>query len=236
MELFYTKNIDRSKAFLTDGEALHCTKVLRNKPGDNVLVTDGMGEMFNATILSASPKEVVLALNGVAAREDRGYYLHMAVALTKNSERFDWFLEKATELGLDEITPLVCTHSLRKVFNYDRAERVLMSAMKQSLKCRLPKLNEPILASAFLEKMPQEGCLKLMGHCREGEKSALPLLLSNGGERVVIMVGPEGDFSVEEIERGTLSGFEMFHMGSARLRVETAALTAVTAVYLNYLR
>ncbi len=241
MELFYTNYIENDAAYLEGQEHIHCTRVLRNKPGDTIHFTDGRGETYLAKIVSVQRKHTELQIvETLPGRESRCYRLHMGVALTKNIERYEWFLEKAVEIGVDEITPLVCEHSVRSTFKHERAERLILSAMKQSLKSKLPVLNKATDFSEFLSNTAfSENSLLMMGHCREGEKESVCSLLKShnpeGSPDIVILIGPEGDFSVNEIEVLLESGFKAMHMGESRMRVETAALTAVNAVYLNYL-
>ena len=244
MELFYTKNIDNGTAVLDEQESVHCTKVLRHKPGDLINFTDGIGYLYKGELLTSKGKEAnIKILEREVGADSRPYYLHMAVALTKNYDRFEWFLEKAVEIGVDRVTPLVCEHSERRIFKYERAERLILSASKQSLKTFFPVLDDIEKASHFITSA-NDNSLKIMGHCREGEKEAITSILGAVKEtwaskddkpHIVIMIGPEGDFSVEEIELATNSDFRVMHLGNSRMRVETAAVTAVTAVYLNYL-
>ena len=241
MELFYTNSIENDTAYLEEQEHIHCVKVLRNRPGDTLHFTDGKGTVYLATVLSVQGKRTELKIKERASEYGaRGYRLHMAVSLTKNIERYEWFLEKAVEIGVDEITPLVCEHSVRRTFKYERAERLILSAMKQSVKSYLPVLNGVTELPDFLKAAAfRSNSLMIMGHCREGEKESVCSLLKQykpmGFPEIVVMIGPEGDFSVNEIETLIDVGFKAMHMGESRMRVETAALTAVSAVYLNYL-
>ena len=234
MELFFTTNIQGDTAWLDEQESTHCTRVLRHVAGDEIHFTDGRGILYTGRISDKSGKQVVLQIiDRNSNYMKRGYYLHMAVAPPKNPDRFEWFLEKAVELGIDEITPLEGEHSQKRSFNMARGERLIMAAMKQSLKTTLPVLNPITKASALIEKYSNsDDFQKLIGHCRDGEKSPITTLL---GEpfKVLILIGPEGDFSVSEIALAQKCGFKPFSLGESRLRTETAALTAVTAVYLT---
>ncbi|GAB1473420.1 16S rRNA (uracil(1498)-N(3))-methyltransferase [Bacteroidota bacterium] len=234
MELFFTTNIEGDTAWLDEQESTHCTRVLRHAAGDEIHFTDGRGILYTGRIVDKSGKQVVLhIIDSNSNYMKRGYYLHMAVAPPKNPDRFEWFLEKAVELGIDEITPLEGEHSQKRSFNMARGERLIMAAMKQSLKTTLPILNPITKASALIEKYSNsDDFQKLIGHCRDGEKSPITTLL---GEpfKVLILIGPEGDFSVSEIALAQKCGFKPFSLGESRLRTETAALTAVTAVYLK---
>lgn len=269
MELFYTTNIIGNSAILDQQESIHCTKVLRHKSGDFVNFTDGKGYLYYGKLLESRGKEATIEILGREEGTDsRPYYLQMAVALTKNYERFEWFLEKAVEIGVDRVTPLVCDHSERRVFKYERAQRLIHSASKQSLKTFFPVLDDITKASQFITTLenPSENsshvslanfknttAIKIMGHCREGEKESITSILGvikenwaiktdsqlkqDGIDKphIIIMIGPEGDFSVEEIELALKSEFKIMHLGNSRMRVETAAVTSVSAVYLNYL-
>ncbi len=244
MELFFTTNIEGDTAWLDEQESTHCTRVLRHVAGDEIHFTDGRGILYTGRIVEKSGKQVVLQIiDRNSNYMKRGYYLHMAVAPPKNPDRFEWFLEKAVELGIDEITPLEGEHSQKRTFNMARGERLILAAMKQSLKTTLPILNPITKASALIEKYSNSDDFhKLIGHCREGEKSPITALLGECVKRqntsvsepfkVLILIGPEGDFSVSEIALAQNCGFKPFSLGESRLRTETAALTAVTAVYL----
>lgn len=251
MELFFTTNIQGDTAWLDEQESTHCTRVLRHNAGDEIHFTDGRGILYTGRIAGNTGKladkfgkQVVLQIiDRNSNYMKRGYYLHMAVAPPKNPDRFEWFLEKAVELGIDEITPLEGEHSQKRSFNMARGERLILAAMKQSLKTTLPILNPITKASDLIEKYSNSDDFhKLIGHCRDGEKSPITTLLgecvnqqkSSIGEpfKVLILIGPEGDFSVSEIALALKCGFKPFSLGESRLRTETAALTAVTAVYL----
>ncbi|MFA5713711.1 MAG: RsmE family RNA methyltransferase [Bacteroidales bacterium] len=252
MELFYTTNILDGKALLDAAESNHSTRVLRNRLGSRISFTDGKGSLYEGVIVKIGKWESEVEIVSISeGRDKRGYNLHMAVAITKNISRYEWFLEKAVEIGVDRITPLVCDNSERKVLNRERELKIVLSAMKQSLKTTLPHLDETISAKSFIDSIGDRGGglpiipngatllqepIKLMGHCREGKREAITKLLKLGSSNsFVVMIGPEGDFSKEEVEGAAKGGFNFFHLGASRLRVESAALTAVNALYLNYL-
>lgn len=245
MELFYTNNIVDNRAILSVQESIHCTRVLRHRPGDTINFTDGKGYLYSGKLLDKKGKEVAIEiLSQEKGLDSRHYYLHMAVALTKNIDRFEWFLEKAVEVGVDRVTPLICDHSERRVFKYERAERVILSAAKQSLKTLFPILDHATKALDFIESnfnsdnLNYSNILKIMGHCRDGEKETITSILNAAKldkPSIVIMIGPEGDFSVEEINLALKNEFRIMNLGNSRMRVETAAVTAVNAAYLNYL-
>ena len=268
MEIFYSRKVDGSLCTLDEEESAHCVRVLRHREGDEIHVIDGEGTFYTCSIVDASPKAVGARVLGV--EKDWGahpYRLTMAVCPTKNIDRYEWFAEKGTELGLDEIVPVIGERSERKVFRSDRLERVLLSASKQSLKGAIPKIGEMVSVKEFVEKAPKDA-LRLIAYCFENEeaprisiKDALLNDFAPGGQNaaytererseggigrpeagrggklpeIVILIGPEGDFSRGEAEAALSSGFVPVHLGASRLRTETAALTAVEAVYLHFM-
>lgn len=239
MELFFTTQINGSAATLDEQESTHCLKVLRHKRGDLITFTDGAGKLYEAKISDTKGKFCQLEIISATERaERRPYYLHIAVAPTKSLDRYEWFLEKAVEFGVDRITPIIADHSERRVFKRERGERVVLSAMKQSLKTSLPLLDETAQFKDFASSLYSESFqgAKLIGHCNPGERrelseiiTGLPLL--EGKKRVIILIGPEGDFSPEEVSLALEKGFTDFTMGESRFRVETAAVAAISALY-----
>lgn len=231
MQLFYAPDIIPPVHVLNEEESRHAVRVLRLGVGARIHLVDGRGGLYEAEVTVASPRGCEVRV--VSSVEDfgaRGYRVVMGVAPTKNSERFEWFLEKATEVGLDAVVPLECANSERRVFfKPGRAEKVLVSAMKQSLKARLPRL-EPLTPFRELVCRPFEG-VKLIAHCREGERVPITEALRPGSD-TIILIGPEGDFTEEEVTLATRNGFVPVSLGESRLRTETAALVAVTAAYL----
>ena len=312
MELFFSRDFVGNVCRLDMDESAHCVKVLRHREGDMIHVIDGEGTLYSCRLLDASPKAAEAEVVGV--EPDWGahpYVLQMGVCPTKNQDRFEWFAEKATEFGVDVITPTIGDHSERKVFKTDRLKRILLSASKQSLKGAVPQVDEPVTLSDFIrsfevgsfENIPLERSevgisrpavpgvclqtrkggkaagdsrgqspLKLIACCYEGEEKRVSIAdaltvfdgsapansatigkeggpRSGGAERseafvgtetvksvprIVILIGPEGDFSREEVELAIKCGFKPVHLGPSRLRTETAALAAVTAVYYHF--
>ena len=239
MELFFSRDIDGSVCRLDADESAHCVKVLRHREGDDIHVIDGEGTLYTCRILSASPKEVEAQVTGV--ERDWGshpYKLRMAVCPTKNTDRYEWFAEKATELGVDVITPVIGDHSERKVFKTDRLKRILLSASKQSLKGAVPQVDEALpLRDLIRSYASSYDVLKLICCCYEGEEkraSIREVLAECQASDIVILIGPEGDFSREEVALALECGFRPVHLGPSRLRTETAALAAVAAVYFHY--
>jgi len=229
MQLFYNPDInpDNTLFIFDKEESRHIVKVLRKKDGDNVYITNGKGYLLTAGITFASEKKTEVAIIESQFFEPADYYLHLAVAPTKMNERYEWFLEKATEIGIHEITPVLCDHSERTVFKADRFEKILQSAMKQSLQYYMPKLNEPVALAQFLQQ-EHEGMLYI-AHCDETEKTLLKTALQPK-QRVTILIGPEGDFSQKEIALAIAKKFVPVSLGNTRLRTETAAVVAAHSV------
>lgn len=239
MEVFYSRQIEGGYCTLDPEESGHCVRVLRHRDGDEIFVIDGEGTLYTCVLTDASPKAAVARV--VKEEPDWGahpYYLQMAVCPTKNLERYEWFAEKATELGLDEIVPVIGEHSERKVFKPERLRRILLSASKQSLKGAIPTVAEPISVKEFIRSCPPDA-LRLICCCFEGEVPRLSindiLARLEPAPRIAILIGPEGDFSRDEAAQAIAAGFIPVHLGPSRLRTETAALTAVEAVYLHFI-
>ena len=226
MQLFYLEN-PKSEIILSAEESKHSIKVLRKKEGDILNFTDGKGMFYQAKIILADSRKCKLQ---VVSREQKSknhdYYLHIAIAPTKNIERFEWFLEKATEIGIDEITPIICFRSERKTIKNERASRILLSAIKQSLKYHLPKLNETTSLKNFL-KQDLLG-KKYIAHCEDSKK--YDLKSENKFEKVTILIGPEGDFNIEEIELAKAQKFKEISLGESRLRTETAGIISAHTI------
>jgi 16S rRNA (uracil1498-N3)-methyltransferase len=226
MQLFYLRNPER-EITLNSEESKHTIKVLRKKEGDILNFTDGKGGLYKAEItLSDSRKCKLKIISNEQRKKHHNYYLHIAIAPTKNMDRFEWFLEKATEIGIDEITPIICRRSERKLIKTDRGNRILLSAMKQSLKYHLPKLNPTISLNDFL-KQDFHGA-KYIAHCEDSEK--LDLKIVNKSEKTLILIGPEGDFSPKEINFVLQNQFKAVNLGATRLRTETAGIIAVHTI------
>ena len=239
MELFYSKDMDGSICRLDQDESGHCIKVLRHRAGDEISVIDGCGTLYRCRIITDSPKGVEAAV--MSSEENWGghpYRLHLAVCPTKSNERYEWFVEKACEIGFDELSPVIGEHSERKVLKTARVEKVLISAAKQSLKAAVPSVNEPVSVKEFISSA-QEDALKLIAYCFEDERvprsSIKEVLEDADGKEIIVMIGPEGDFSKTEAELALEHGFIPVHLGASRLRTETAALTAASAVYFRYM-
>jgi len=234
MQLFYTPDIDPSNPqySLNEEESKHCTKVLRLENGSEVQLIDGKGGLYTARIKEAHPKRTLLQIiSAITAFNKRNHYLHLAVAPTKNIERMEWFLEKATEIGIDEISLIICQRSERKEVKVERLNKIITSAIKQSIKAYHPVLNEPV-SFAQLLAMPFEG-QKFIAHCEKRAKTTLESELIKQG-KYLILIGPEGDFTANEINDALKNGFKAITLGESRLRTETAALAACFEVnFLN---
>ncbi|SDR00964.1 16S rRNA (uracil(1498)-N(3))-methyltransferase [Flagellimonas zhangzhouensis] len=229
MQLFYNPNIDFSaKQFVfPPDESKHIVRVLRKTEGDVLHITNGKGYLFEAEIMVPDQKRCKARIISETKAIPKRFKLHMVVAPTKMNDRYEWFLEKATEIGVDEITPIICDHSERKVIKLDRLERVLQSAMKQSLQTVLPQINPPITATEFLNS-DVEG-QKFIAHCMEGEKMELKRKVIPDQD-LTIMIGPEGDFSKNEVDLAKEKGYVPVSLGNTRLRTETAAIVACATV------
>ena len=242
MELFWAYEADGHICRLDPDESGHCCRVLRHRTGDEIHVIDGLGTMFRCRLTEDNPKgaeaEVLEAFPGWGGHP---YRLTVACCPTKNNDRFEWFVEKATEVGVDRIVPTIGEHSERKVYKTDRAARIALSATKQSLKSRIPEIAAPLTFKDFIchsepAKQAKES-LKLIACCFEGDKERISIqeaLQTYGGSDITILIGPEGDFSPEEVRLAIDHGYIPIHLGASRLRTETAAVLAATAVYLAF--
>ncbi|KUJ62756.1 16S rRNA methyltransferase [Flavobacteriaceae bacterium CRH] len=229
MQLFYNPDIDETtETFSFDKEeSRHIIKVLRKKDSDILHVTNGLGLLFETEITLASDNKCIVQVLSIKKADEPKFRLHLAVAPTKMNDRFEWFLEKATEIGIQEITPIFCDRSERKVINKERFEKIILSAMKQSNEIFLPKLNDAISFKEFI-KQKNEG-LQLIAHCEETDKKSLKEVLKPN-ENVTLLIGPEGDFSDKEIALALENNFQPVALGNTRLRTETAAIVACHSV------
>lgn len=228
MNLFYSNDITESQITLPEDEAKHCTKVLRKNVGDEIHVIDGCGNLYLARIEAVGKRDCVCTvIEKTAGFGKHDYYVRMCVAPTKNIDRFEFFVEKAVEIGVDEIIPIVSENSERKVLKLDRIERIVLSAMKQSYKATMPIVAEltdikDVLAAKY------DG-VKCIAHCEEQEKQLLRDVAA-ANKTITILIGPEGDFSLKEIEQAKQNGWTPVSLGESRLRTETAAIAAVHTV------
>jgi 16S rRNA (uracil1498-N3)-methyltransferase len=229
MQLFYNPNIDETtETFSFDKEeSKHIIKVLRKKDTDILFVTNGLGFLFETEITLASDSKCTVKVLSFEKKPSPKFHLHLAVAPTKMNDRYEWFLEKATEIGISEITPIICDRSERKTVKNDRFDKIILTAMKQSNELYLPKLNEAITFKEFL-KRKNEG-LQLIAHCEETDKKTLKSVLKPN-ESVTLLIGPEGDFSEKEIALAIETNYLPVSLGNTRLRTETAAIVACHSI------
>jgi 16S rRNA (uracil1498-N3)-methyltransferase len=230
MNLFYSPDITTGHFTLDNVESKHVVKVLRKTEGDQLRFTDGKGFFYDCRIVAADPRACGLeVLYKKEGNDKRDFFLHLAVAPTKNISRFEWFLEKATEIGVDRITPFISHHSERNVIKTDRLEKVLIAAMKQSLKSRLPQLDELMTFDQVLDF--QGDYEKYIAYVDDGLEAELSKSY-NPGKDVLILIGPEGDFDHEEIQKAVDNGCTAVKLGPSRLRTETAAIVACHTINL----
>jgi 16S rRNA (uracil1498-N3)-methyltransferase len=229
MQLFYNPNIsEATETFSFDKEeSKHIIKVLRKKDTDILYVTNGLGVLFKTEITLASDNKCTVQILTFEKSEAPKYKLHLAVAPTKMNDRYEWFLEKATEIGVHEITPVFCDRSERKTINAERFEKIILSAMKQCNQMYLPKLNPAISFKEFIKN--ENAGLKLIAHCEETNKKTLKSVLLPNTD-YTILIGPEGDFSSKEIELALEDNYLPVSLGETRLRTETAAVVACHSV------
>ena len=230
MQLFYNSEITTQTTQITFDkiESKHIVRVLRKQVNDILKITNGKGFLFDVKIIIASDKKCLAeVVHFEETLKPWKYYLHIAIAPTKNNDRIEWFLEKATEIGVDEITPIICANSERRIVKLERFEKIIQSAMKQSLKFTLPKLNEPVKLNDFLKQgIDGQVCI---AHCEEQQKTLLQSVVKSS-EKTTILIGPEGDFSSEEIKKCLAKNMTPISLGESRLRTETAALVAVNTI------
>ncbi|MCQ2176946.1 MAG: 16S rRNA (uracil(1498)-N(3))-methyltransferase [Bacteroidales bacterium] len=238
MEIFYSRNIEGDILRLDADESVHCVRVLRHREGDEILVMDGEGTLYRCRITDSSPKGAAAVILGCEKNwGSHPYRLTLAVSPTKNNERYEWFAEKATEIGVDAIVPVIGDHSERKVYKTDRMRKILLSAAKQSLKGAVPQACEPVSVKEFIASAP-DTALKLVAYCDEqmGRRTSVKEALEQSdATEIVFLIGPEGDFSKEEVDMAIDRGFVPVHLGTSRLRTETAAVTAAEAVYFKFM-
>jgi len=229
MQLFYNTDF-HDNIFLDKNESKHLIKVLRKKNNDIINITDGIGNLYIAEIINDNPKACQLRLVEKKKKKKHKYNLHIAIAPTKNIERFEWFLEKATEIGIDEITPLICEKSERRKIKIERCEKIIISALKQSLKFHKPKLNPPTLFNDFVKKENHDK--KYIASCNDLDN--LELKNEDAHKSCTILIGPEGDFSIDEVSKSIKNNFAHIILGKSRLRTETAGIVAVSCINMKF--
>jgi 16S rRNA (uracil1498-N3)-methyltransferase len=234
MNIFYNPLLNPSnlpcEVQLDGEESYHCIRVLRMKTGSMIYMTDGNGTLYEGSVLDDKSKQCMVGVHSSKFYSKPPVNLHIAIAPTKNIDRFEWFLEKATEIGINEITPLICEHSERSSLRIDRLRKILISAMKQSMNLHLPKLNEPISYKDFVRKtFPGQ---KFLGYVEEKQETLLKNLYKPGSDALIV-IGPEGDFSKGEVQMAVENGFQMISLGNSRFRTETAGIVACTTINIS---
>ena len=225
MQLFFTNNTE-DEFFLESEESKHICKVLRKKEGERIFFTDGKGSLITGNIVNAGIKKTKIKVISREKKKKHNYFLHIAISPTKNIQRYQWFLEKATEIGIDEITPIICSHSERKRINIERCNKMLISALKQSIRYHLPKLNEckrlsDLLDDDFIGE-------KYIAHCHEKKKLKLNKIKTKKNN--LILIGPEGGFSQKEVDIAIINNFQPISLADNRLRTETAGIIATHTI------
>jgi len=230
MNLFYAPDLTphSTEYLFNKDESRHIVKSLRKKNGDILFLTNGSGDWFEAEIIIADPKKTLVSIINATRKESRPYKIHIAIAPTKSNERFEWFLEKATEIGVDRITPIITQHSERKKINLERYNKIIVSAMKQSLQAYKPYLSALTKFEDFINE--NTGSQKYIALCKAGHKFMESLAVQKD---VVILIGPEGGWHQQEIDKALAKNFKPVILSNSRLRTETAGVVAVTAVNLK---
>lgn len=223
MQLFYTPYINPDHLIIEGQEAKHCAQVLRKSIGDEIRVTDGLGYLYTGNLIEVHKNRCVARIERKEVSPKEAYRLHMAISPVKNTNRNEWFLEKAIEFGIHEISYIQCHHSERKLMKMERLEKIAISAMKQSLHFHLPKLHDLVPFDQWLSQVDSFDGIKLIAHCQEGTKQLLSELKPLTGN-ILVLIGPEGDFSPVEIEKAKSVGFTEISLGKNRLRTETAGM------------
>src|SRR5690606_12235319 len=233
MHVFYAENVAKQQLVLSHEESVHAVRVLRIQPGDNAEILNGRGDRFIGKYEGSHGKQCFFSVIETEKVPPRPVRLTMAVAPPKMIDRFEWFLEKATEIGIERIVPILSRHSERKVIKLERSKKVLIAAMKQSRTTWLPEISEPVLLSDFIKENQSDQSTRYIAHCHSGQ---LPHLHHDApSPDVMILIGPEGDFDMDEVQLAKDSGWKEISLGSNRLRTETAALMAVHCVSLKHL-
>ncbi len=221
MNFFYCEQLTDSPVFLNRDESYHCFKVMRLRKGAGILVTDGKGNTAEAIILNSHPEKTEIKISKyIRLNSDPAYHLHIAISPLKNPVRLEWFAEKATELGVNEITPLICSRTEKKTINTERLKKNVLAAMKQSMRCILPVVNEPADFNSFVNQQPIESTRLI---CTQSADTPISSVLKNQ-IKITVLIGPEGDFTDDELAMAMKSGFRTVNLGTTRLRTETAGI------------
>jgi 16S rRNA (uracil1498-N3)-methyltransferase len=230
MQIFYAPDISGNMFTLNEVESKHIIRVLRMTKGSSVRLIDGKGNLYEGVIENPDQKGCLIRITSVTRNfEKRNYSLHIAISPLKNPERFEWFIEKSVEIGIDEITPLICRNTEKQGIKPERINNIIISAMKQSLKANITKLNTPCTFENFIKS--HSTATGMIAHCNESFIRNKISDTYNKGENAIILIGPEGDFSEEEIKRASANGYRNVHLGTSRLRTETAGVAACHSIY-----
>jgi 16S rRNA (uracil1498-N3)-methyltransferase len=229
---FYTTHLSGNTLTLDEPTSRHIAQVLRMQAGEQIQLTNGLGTLAIAEITSAHKKASEVKIISAATREKEGRKVGIAISPVKNASRFEWFLEKATELGVTDIYPLLCHRTEREHFRHDRMNAICISAMLQSQQAWLPVLQQPIAFDKLIQSAGQDYQQKWIAHCDEGDKKQLAIELSSSMQDSLILIGPEGDFTKDEIATALANHFQPVALGDTRLRTETAGVVAATLLRL----
>lgn len=233
MQIFYSGPVTGGTALFSRRESDHCLRVLRMQQGEMITFTDGRGSLYEGIITGGRPGGPAMSVTVISQREDhlpRNYRLHIAISPLKGDDRLEWFIEKAVELGVDTIIPLICSRSVKRRIRRERLTEIMIAAMKQSGRCLLPQLNEPVPFSTLISE--ERRGKKIIATCDESLRRIAIGEAFGRGDEVTILIGPEGDFTAEEVEEAVMAGWQTVHIGAGRLRTETAGITACCAVVL----
>ncbi|WP_010178469.1 16S rRNA (uracil(1498)-N(3))-methyltransferase [Aquimarina agarilytica] len=231
MQLFFNSTISSQDTEIqfSKEESRHIIKVLRKTLDDDLFITNGKGYLFKAKITLAGINKCIASITETEYQDKEKHHIHLAVAPTKMNDRYEWFLEKATEIGIQEITPIICDHSERKAIKFERFQKIIQSATKQSLRYHIPKLNNATTLKDFITNHKNETCL--IAHCEETKRTSLKQILSNTESlNFTLLIGPEGDFSTKEIDLALTNNYQPITLGNTRLRTETAAIVATHSI------
>lgn len=226
LAFFYVENLEKPDLVLDEDTSKHIVQVLRMQKGEKILLTDGRGKKAEAEIVDDNRKKCTVRISAAETGNERQSRVSVGISLIKNASRFEWFLEKATEIGVGEIIPLICERTEKERFRFDRMKAIVVSAMLQSQQCWLPVLREPTDFKKLIEERNYQQ--KFIAHCVEGEKQSLTGLHTDMASHQLILIGPEGDFTPVEIELALLNRFRPVALGGTRLRTETAGIVAAT--------
>ncbi len=230
MQIFYVPGITGSTCLMDENNSRHSIRVLRMTKGDRLKLVDGIGNLYEGIISDPDPSGCRVTISSVIRNfEKRGYRLHIAISPIKNQERFEWFIEKSVEIGIDEITPVICRNTEKTGIKRDRINNIIISAMKQSLKAFMPSLNEPLTFSEFIDS--DHTGIKMIASCNpENDRKKIDNVYEKNRD-AVILIGPEGDFTGKELNLALNNGYIPVHLGTSRLRTETAGIAACHSVY-----